>query len=65
MHYVYLIESVTDLTRRYVGSTTDLKQRIPDHSAGKSVHTVSHRLRRLVVSLDFPAKVRPWLLSVT
>jgi predicted GIY-YIG superfamily endonuclease len=47
MHYVYLIECESDPTKRYVGFTDDLKQRLRDHNAGKSKHT---------------AGLGPWLL---
>ncbi len=47
MFYVYLIESVSVPGQRYVGFTTNLKQRFDDHNAGKSSHT---------------AKFKPWLL---
>jgi len=47
MHYVYLLHSEANGGRRYVGLTTDLKQRLSDHNAGKSPHT---------------SKYRPWIL---
>jgi putative endonuclease len=39
MYYVYLVRSISDPTRTYIGATADLKQRIADHNAGKSTHT--------------------------
>jgi len=39
MRYVYLLESEKHEGLRYVGVTSDLKQRIADHNAGKSPHT--------------------------
>jgi len=39
MHYVYLIESEEKPTKRYVGFTDYLKQRLSDHNTGKSKHT--------------------------
>ncbi len=47
MFYVYLLESLSASDQRYVGFTTDLKQRFDDHNAGKSPHT---------------AKLKPWCL---
>ncbi len=35
-HYVYLLESDMVPTHRYVGLSTDLKQRLADHNSGKS-----------------------------
>ena len=56
MHYVYLLESDADPTKRYVGFTDDLKQRLADHNSGKSVHTSRHRPWKLVVYLAFAAR---------
>ena len=39
MYYVYLIESLSADGERYVGMTTDLKQRLGEHNQGKSSHT--------------------------
>jgi predicted GIY-YIG superfamily endonuclease len=35
LYYVYLIESLSAQGERYVGMTTDLKQRLEEHNAGK------------------------------
>ena len=53
MHYVYLIESLDDPTKRYVGVTGDLKARLGEHNAGKSTHTSKHRPWRLVTYVAF------------
>ena len=48
MYYVYLIESVSAQGERYLGMTTDLKERLQEHNAGKSSH---------------PSKFKPWKLT--
>jgi putative endonuclease len=48
VYYVYLIESLAARRERYVGMTTDLKQRLREHNAGKSSHT---------------SKFKPWQLT--
>jgi putative endonuclease len=48
MTYVYVIESVRDRVKHYVGCTTDLKGRIREHNAGKSPHTARFRPWNLV-----------------
>ena len=53
MHYVYLIESVSDPTERYIGVTGDLKARLAEHNAGKSTHTSKHLPWRLVTYIAF------------
>ncbi len=39
MFYTYILQSLTNPTQRYVGHTTDLRQRVADHNAGKCPHT--------------------------
>ena len=39
MHYVYLIQSLSNPTQRYIGCTIDLKKRLNDHNMGYSSHT--------------------------
>jgi putative endonuclease len=39
VQYVYLLESVSVPGERYVGVTADLKRRLAEHNAGKSLHT--------------------------
>ncbi len=56
MYYVYLIESLADLAQRYVGLTTDLKQRLREHNAGKSMHTAKYRPWRVVTYVAFTNK---------
>jgi predicted GIY-YIG superfamily endonuclease len=58
MHYVYMLrsESVTD--QRYVGVTSDLKQRLADHNAGKSSHTSKYPPWQLVTYVAFSDRVK-------
>jgi predicted GIY-YIG superfamily endonuclease len=51
--YVYLIESLVVPEERYVGLTTDLKNRIQQHNAGQSIHTAKFKPWRLVTYLAF------------
>ena len=39
MHYVYLLQSLSDPTQRYVGLTSDLKTRLAKHNKGDVSHT--------------------------
>jgi predicted GIY-YIG superfamily endonuclease len=45
MFYTYVIESLSNPENRYIGHSTNLKQRLTDHNTGKCPHT---------------AKARPW-----
>jgi predicted GIY-YIG superfamily endonuclease len=53
MRYVYLLESVAQPARRYVGRTRDFRKRIAAHNAGQSPHTRKHRPWRAVVVIRF------------
>ena len=53
MFYVYLLESDVLPEQRYVGLTTDLKQRLAEHNAGKSAHTSKFLPWRLVTYVAF------------
>jgi putative endonuclease len=53
MHYVYLLESLSDPTRRYVGMTADLRVRLADHNSGRSTHTSKHMPWRMVTYIAF------------
>ena len=46
--YVYLIRSAAYPEQRYIGFTTDLKQRLATHNAGGSVHTAKYKPWNLV-----------------
>jgi len=58
MHYVYLLESDADSDRRYVGLSTDLKQRLADHNSGKSPHTAKYKPWHLVTYVAFSNKTK-------
>jgi putative endonuclease len=42
MWYVYIIRSISSPEQEYTGSAADLKQRIADHNAGRSLHTAKY-----------------------
>jgi putative endonuclease len=53
MRYVYLLRSESSLDQLYVGVTSDLKQRLADHNAGKSSHTSKFVPWKLVTYVAF------------
>jgi predicted GIY-YIG superfamily endonuclease len=53
MRYVYLLESDATVGQRYVGITSDLKQRLTAHNAGKSRHTSKYVPWKLVTYIAF------------
>jgi predicted GIY-YIG superfamily endonuclease len=58
MWYVYIIRSIGFPDQEYTGATADLKQRITDHSAGKSTHTAKFKPWKLVWYCAFPDKYK-------
>ena len=58
MHYVHLMESTHRSPYRYVGLTTNLKQRITDHNAGKSTHTPKFKPWHLVTYVAFSDRTK-------
>jgi putative endonuclease len=53
MHYVYMLESLSEPDRIYVGITTDLRRRWREHNSGKVIHTSKHLPWRVKTYLAF------------
>jgi predicted GIY-YIG superfamily endonuclease len=53
MLYVYLLRSESAPDQRYVGITSNLKQRLTDHNSGKSPHTSKYIPWTLVTYVAF------------
>ncbi|MGB3045935.1 MAG: GIY-YIG nuclease family protein [Xanthobacteraceae bacterium] len=56
MWYVYIIRSRSAPHQEYTGATSDLKQRLADHNAGKSTHTAKFKPWELAWYCAFPDK---------
>lgn len=53
MRYVYLLESIDQPDKHYVGQSDDLRTRLAAHNAGQSPHTAKFKPWRLVTYLAF------------
>jgi predicted GIY-YIG superfamily endonuclease len=53
MKYVYLLRSLADLDRRYIGISDDFRRRLAEHNSGNSPHTRRNRPWKPVVVLRF------------
>ena len=53
MYYVYLLRSINNPSKTYIGYTTNLKQRIDTHNSGGSLYTEQDRPWQLVIYLAF------------
>jgi predicted GIY-YIG superfamily endonuclease len=58
MHYVYLIKSISNPDRIYIGNTVNLKQRLETHNSGGSIHTMPFRPWELIMFLGFKDKLK-------
>jgi putative endonuclease len=48
MHYVYILQSVSDPNQFYTGLCKDVEARLQAHNAGQSPHTSKHKPWRLL-----------------
>ena len=53
MRYVYVLQSQSQPNERYIGVSTDFRQRIKDHNSGKSPHTKKYQPWKPVVVVRF------------
>ena len=53
MKCVYLLQSTSDPRKRYVGITSDFRERLEQHNSGQSPHTAKHRPWKTVVVIRF------------
>jgi predicted GIY-YIG superfamily endonuclease len=51
--FVYILRSVSEPSRHYVGLTSDVGERLAAHNQGGSAHTSKHRPWQVVVSIEF------------
>jgi predicted GIY-YIG superfamily endonuclease len=53
MTYVYLLQSLVEPERYYVGLTNDSARRLDEHNSGQSIHTNKHKPWKIVVTVGF------------
>jgi len=53
MKYVYLIQSIPDPNEKYIGITSNVKERLSAHNEGRSPHTSKFKPWRLITYLVF------------
>jgi putative endonuclease len=56
MYYVYLIRSIKNNRRTYIGYTGDVQERLETHNSGGSFNTKEDRPWELIVSVQFDKK---------
>jgi predicted GIY-YIG superfamily endonuclease len=53
MKYVYLLESISNPGKRYIGITGDLNNRISAHNAGISAYTAKFKPWKAIIAIRF------------
>ena len=56
MFYVYFLKSLQDQSKKYIGYTIDVAQRIEKHNAGGSAHTKQYKPWTLVTYVAFDSQ---------
>ena len=56
MHYVYLLKSINNPDKNYIGYTTDVQQRLEAHNSGNSIHTQQNKPWKLITYIAFDCK---------
>lgn len=56
MYYVYLLRSLKDPNKTYIGYTTNLSQRIEAHNSGGSVYTRGQRPWKVITYIAFDSE---------
>jgi predicted GIY-YIG superfamily endonuclease len=55
-HYVYILRSLSDQNRHYVGVADDLEERLKKHNAGQCKHTSKFTPWRIDTAIAFRSK---------
>ncbi|RLC61065.1 MAG: GIY-YIG nuclease family protein [Chloroflexi bacterium] len=53
MKYVYLIESISNPSKTYIGTTTNFTNRLKAHNTGRSPHTSRFKPWKTIVVIKF------------
>lgn len=56
MYYVYLLRSLKDSSKTYIGYTTDIEQRLITHNSGGSIHTEKYLPWKIVTYIAFDSE---------
>ena len=56
MFYVYILNSLKETDRMYIGRTSDLENRLKEHNAGESIHTDKYAPWKLMTYIAFDDK---------
>ena len=57
-HYVYILESLAEAGRYYMGSTQNLRERLARHNHGEVAHSSKYRPWRIKTAIAFTDRRR-------
>jgi putative endonuclease len=58
MYFVYIIRSINNPDKIYVGKTSNLKKRLSNHNCGTTPHTEKFKRWELVVYIYFKDEIK-------
>ncbi|MCK5632743.1 GIY-YIG nuclease family protein [bacterium] len=58
MYYVYVIQSINNPQKRYIGSTSNINKRLATHNSGGSKYTKDFRPWKLILFLGIEDKYK-------
>ena len=58
MYYVYLLRSLNNPAKTYIGYTTNIEQRLETHNSGGSIYTKNDRPWSLIVCIGFDSETK-------
>lgn len=56
MPYVYILNSLVNKDRMYVGITNNLEHRLQEHNSGEGIHTAKYKPWKMMTYLYFDNK---------
>jgi putative endonuclease len=56
MYYAYILRSENSADQTYIGSTSDLRKRLAEHNAGKSIHTNKFKPWKSIAYIALPER---------
>ena len=62
---VYILHTLSEPNRPYIGLTCDVQARLADHNAGRCPHTARHRPWQIHVVIELPTNPPPSASSTT
>jgi predicted GIY-YIG superfamily endonuclease len=63
-YYVYILQSINNPEKHYIGITIDLKRRVKKHNEGGSIHTSKYKPWELNTAIAFSDKHKAYAFEI-